>query len=244
MPVQWNILGVDQPGIGQHFLAGMQAGQQQRQQHMQRNALQAFARDPDSPEAMEMMIQADPATAIRMRQEQQQRQQAEHKERRADLPMMSRLLDYAQDPQSYQQAREIAQNYGIDISQIPETYDPAWISQQRQVLKTLQSPEAQEALSGIGKQAADMGFRPGTPEFNAKVNQLWQVESSRIMATQPGGGVARVDPVTGKSEFLIAPNDGSHAPGAPAGGAPPPPPEGFVIDGQGGAPQPGARPFP
>jgi hypothetical protein len=115
---------------------------------------------------------------------------------------------------------------------LPPTFDPTWRDQQLQTVKLLNTPQGQEAISTAGKIAVDMGLRPGTPEFAAKVTELWRAESTRFLATQPGGGVASIAP--GQSaQFVIQPNDGSQPAGAPAGGVPALPP-GFVLDGGGG----------
>src|SRR5690606_18791919 len=93
-------------------------------------------------------------------------------QRRADLPLMERLLTFAQDEGTYQQARQVAGEYGIDVSQLPPTFDPAWRDQQLQTVKLLNSPQGQEALSNAGKQTVDAGLQPGTPGYSAAVRQI------------------------------------------------------------------------
>ena len=70
------------------------------------------------------------------------------------------------------------------------------------------------------KIAIDRGLQPGTPQFSDFVTQAWQADQGKIIATQPGGGVAQFNPVTGRTEMVIVPNTGGYAPGAPvnAGG--------------------------
>lgn len=158
MPVNWGI------GAGNNALAnfgyGVQLGQgiaDRREAREQRNAL------------LQMREQE---MAARQQQQEQQARQQQQQQRRADLPMLGKLLDYAQDEPTYQQARQVAQQYGIDTSGLPETFDPNWIGQQRQVVQMLQTPQGQEALSNAGKQAMDAGFQPGTPEYTAVVRQI------------------------------------------------------------------------
>jgi hypothetical protein len=94
-------------------------------------------------------------------------------DRRADLPMLGKLLDYAQDEGTYQQARQVAGQYGIDVSGIPETFgDGTWVAQQRRIVQLMTTPQGQEALSTAGKQAQDAGFQPGTEEYVAAVRQI------------------------------------------------------------------------
>jgi hypothetical protein len=221
MAINWQLGGGN--NALQMFGIGAQMGQNlvdRREAREDRNALLDMRRQ-----------EMEARTAERAAQQQQQQTQ----QRRADLPLMERLLTYAQDEGTYQQARQIAGQYGVDTAGLPETFDPAWRDQQLQTVKLLNTPQGQEALSTAGKIAMDMGFRPGTPEFSAKVNELWQAESTRFLATQPGGGVASIAPGQ-PAQFVIQPNDGSQPAGSPAGSVPALPP-GFVLDEGGPASQ-------
>jgi hypothetical protein len=222
MAVNWNLGGGN--NALQMFGVGAQMGQNlvdRREAREDRNAL------------LQMRQQEMDARAAERAQAQQRQQQ---EQRRADLPLMERLLTMSQDESSYQQARQVAGQYGIDVSGLPPTFDPTWRDQQLQTVKLLNTPQGQEALSTAGKIAADEGYRPGTPEFGARVNQIWQAESTKFLATQPGGGVASIVPGQ-RAQFVIQPNDGSQPAGAPASGVPALPP-GFVLDegGPGGSP--------
>lgn len=223
MAIQWNLGGGN--NALNMFQYGAQLGTQKRQEgeaREERNALLAQRQQQIDAQAAE-------------RAATQQRQ--ERTDRRADLPLMERLLTSAVDEPTYQQARQVAGQYGIDTSQLPPSFDPAWREQQLATVKLLNTPQGQEAMSTAGKIAMDMGLRPGTPEFTAKVSEIWTAESTRFLATQPGGGVASVAPGQ-PAQFVIAPNDGSQVAGAPAGSVPPPP-AGFVLDNGGPASAPG-----
>lgn len=167
--------------IGQGVMQSFQAGQEQRRQMETRNALAAYAQNPNA-ETAAGIAQHDPYTGIQIgRYEQQkvaQEQQAQAQaanQRRADMPMLTRLLEHAsKGEQQWNEALNMAQQYGIDTSTLPQQFDPQWAAQQAQTMKLLSTPEGQEALSTAGKQAVDMGFQPGTPEFQAKVTEIWQ----------------------------------------------------------------------
>lgn len=170
------------PGaVGQGIVGAFQAGQEQRRQAETRNALSAYATDPNA-ETAAAIAQHDPVTGIQIGRYEQQRaaqaaeaQRTAARDRQADIPMLTRLLDHAaKGPDQWQQAMGMAQQYGIDTSGIPQQFDPEWASTQAQTMKLLATPEGQEALSTAGKQAVDMGFQPGTPEFQAKVTEIWQ----------------------------------------------------------------------
>lgn len=161
MAVNWGLAG---NGAQNALATGLHLGQLFRQ-NQRDNALLEIRR-AELAERQETQAQE----AARKRQEQ----------RRADMPMVARLLDFAaQGEPQYQQARGIAQQYGIDVSQLPETFDPAWIEQQRTMVKALADPAKMEALSTAGKQAVDMGYKPGTPEFNSAVRDIFTASEAK-----------------------------------------------------------------
>lgn len=123
--------------------------------------------------AWQVLYRNEPELAMRIQERERRDVQASQEQRRADLPLIGRLLDNSTDEASYQQSRQIAGEYGIDVSQLPPNFDAAWVDQQRKTIKMLSDPKAQEALSTAGKIAVDMGLKPGTPEFNAKVGEIW-----------------------------------------------------------------------
>jgi hypothetical protein len=235
--INWGI--TQQPNAFQNaFSMGQQLGAQARE-NQQRNALLQYAAKPSIEGAA---ATGDPRLVMQQRRDEQEQVSQQRTQQRADMPLLTRLLDSATDEASYQRARAVAGQYGIDVSGIPPGYDPAWVSQQSATLKLLQTPQGQEALSTLGKQAVDMGFRPGTPEFSAQVSKLWQVESSKLLPTQPGGGVARYDPASGRTEMVIVPNSEGRPAGSPVSGAAPPPatlPPDFDFGAGGPAATPG-----
>lgn len=146
---------------------------------------------------------------------QQQRFQAEQqKQRRADLPLMERLLDGIADEATYQQRKAVAGQYGIDVSQLPPNFDPAWVQQQRETVKLLQDPEKMQAFSTYGKIAMDEGLRPGTPQFTARVTGLHKADQVKTIPFVPGGGVAGYNAATGETHTIVAPNTGGYAAGS------------------------------
>lgn len=99
--------------------------------------------------------------------------------KRADLPLLTRLIENSTDEASYQANRTTAQEYGVDVSGIPAQFDPQWRDKQLATLRALQTPEGQQALSAAGKTAQDMGFKPGTPEFNQRVTEIYLAGESK-----------------------------------------------------------------
>jgi len=130
------------------------------------------------------------------------------------LQTVGKLLEGVSDEATFQNARAMAQQNGIDLSRVPQNYDPAWVNGQRQFIQAMKDPKALEAFSAAGKQAMDENLKPGTPEFAARVNEIWRAGERKIVATQAGGGVAEIDPITG-AKMVIMPNTGGYNPGTP-----------------------------
>ena len=130
------------------------------------------------------------------------------------LQTVGKLLEGVSDEATFQNARAMAQQNGIDLSRVPQNYDPAWVNGQRQFIQAMKDPKALEAFSAAGKQAMDENLKPGTPEFAARVNEIWRAGERKIVATQAGGGVAEIDPITG-AKMVIMPNTGGFNPGTP-----------------------------
>lgn len=174
MAINWELGRT--PDIIGNALAAFDQGQQRRQQMDHQNALLALRQQE-----------------AQQRQAEQQAKQQD--QRRADLPMIGRLLDHARDENTYQEARAAAAQYGIDVSQLPANFgDGAWVQQQRGIVAALQDPAKMEALSTAGKIAADMGYKPGTPEFNAKVSEVWATDATKYIPVTPGGSIAAAVP--------------------------------------------------
>lgn len=183
MAVNW---GIGQGGgAAQNALQlGAQFGQQLRQRRDEErfsNALSGLVSNPQADEAQFLEWtkglpgqQVMQLAQLRGQYQQQaaQGQRAQVEQRRADIPMLSRLLDGITDEASYQNARATAEQYGIDISSAPANYDANWVSSRQSTLRMIQTPEGQQILSNAGKIAADLGHKPGTPEYRAAVERI------------------------------------------------------------------------
>jgi len=155
--------------IGQQVTNAFEMGQQKRRETDSRNALAAYATNPNE-ETLNANAQFNPQMVIqeRSRLAQQQAQQAQAK--REQMGTMRKLLSHAK--QNPMQALQAAQGMGLDISQIPQPNDPGfqpWVDEQLFIMDALEKPEGEKVLSTGGKIAADAGLQPGTAEFTAFV---------------------------------------------------------------------------
>lgn len=193
MATNWSLAG---NGFGNALATGLQLGQGIRQRRLEDEQRATMAQD---------------------RAQAQQRQQQE--QRRADLPFVGRLLSSVRDEDTYQRARGVAQQYGIDLSNAPQTYDPQWIEAQKATIQSLSSPEAQQALTTTAKELVDAGYKYGTPEFQQQLRARLSAGDTKYVPLAPGGGLAGIAPGQA-AQLVIAPNTGGMPAGAPVAGQP------------------------
>ncbi len=165
--VNWQI--AQGPNSFQQALGvGVQLGRQAKQSRAE-NAFGAYAQDP-SEENYSAVAKTSPRLAIQLRDRQEARQRAtidaEKKakiEKREGVVSMAKILDGANDPASYAQGLAVAQQLGMDISSVPQQYDPKWVNQQRFITSVLIDKE--DKLPGIAQELQAAGYEPGTPDF-------------------------------------------------------------------------------
>lgn len=226
--------------IGQQVGQAFEAGQAKRADMETRNALSGLVTNPDDANAMASLAKYNPQAAMQMQERRQQQQaqtqqaqQAEQDRALKMFPVMANLLGSATDEQSYQQAMQQAQQFGIPgLESAPANFDPQWVQSNLQIAKVLANDP--QKLSAIGQKLVDAGYQPGTPEFQAQMKGLIQAEASKVISFESGGGAARIAP-DGSVTPLVVPNPGNQPAGAAAGGGEQPPAEAVAAlrNGQG-----------
>lgn len=244
MSINWQLGAM--PDIAGNALNAFQQGQQQRREQDQRNALTAYATNPNDQSFNALLPTMKPEQAaqlVQQRQEYQAEQAATAQKTRIEqMGTVAQLLKAAKaNPALYPQILSKAQSLGIPIDGAPQQFDPAWVDSNIAMADAFMT-KGPEAFSNYGKIAMDLGLQPGTQPFNEKVASLYKADQVKTIPYTQGGGVAGYNPVSGEVVPIIQPNDGSHPVGAPASGAVPPPPPGFHLD-QGGQPAQGSSPF-
>ena len=208
MAVMWNAL-LGAPDPGQAFLQGMQQGEARRLETQKRNALQEFAKDPDSPNAMNALITADPELGLKYMGVQNERAK----------------IAATQQKQRHEELRKTVGQAAFDVmSRPPEQRAAAWDAYVEHFAKD--DPEAIQYKGQYSDQAA-MALMA-----QAGLTQDYQkAQEPRIMPVQPGGYVAAMDRDGGNARYIVAPE--GRAPSAPPQGAQPAD-AGFVdFDGAG-----------
>ena len=210
--INWGLAG-NSGGFQNALAQGYQMGsaiKQRNEERQRENALAAYAADPNAEGAYGNLAKADPRLAIQVRGQQQEQMAAQQKQQRDLMPSLAKLAEQA-TIDNWPQVRQAAAQLGVDPSVLPEQFDQGWLDQQKMVMAALGSPAGREALSTAGKIAADMGFKPGTPEYNAKVAEVWKADQIKTVPYQAGGGIASYDVSTGQVTPLVVPNYGGQS---------------------------------
>ena len=206
--VNWG-LGVPQTNAGNAFMDAYKQGQVQHRQDAARQAMGNLVQNPNDPQALAALAKVDPSAAMQFRQQQIEYHKAQLAEHQDSILKGAQIIRETnpQDQASWTRSLALAQQAGVDISQIPQVWNE----------------ETKQYAAGV-VHLAD-AFKPQASNMD------------KFIPLQPGGSVAKVNPQTGQVEMVVLPNEGGHAAGAPAqAGAVPPLPPGFQLDG-GPAPQ-------
>jgi len=167
MAVNWG-LGVRQQSPIDAFRAAFEQGQERKRETEARNALSAYAQNPNE-QGLNALAQFAPEFAIQERGRLAQQQQAQREGQRAGIMDVSRLLNHARDENTYRQSLSVAQRMGLDVSTAPQSFAEAeqsgWLGEQRMIAQVY-NDKGPEAFSTAGKIAMDAGLQPGTPQFN------------------------------------------------------------------------------
>jgi len=147
MAINWG-LGQGGPNAGDMFMRGLEQGQAARKERQVGNALAMLARDPNSTEGANALLQADPRAGYgvmqdqRAAQAQQAKQQAIGGALRGEPGAMDALAGIDQNmwmklddrtKQRVKQATEFMSNAGYAISRLPPEQRPAaWAGYVRQ----------------------------------------------------------------------------------------------------------------
>lgn len=156
-----------EPGLALQFgREGERRQDRARQDQFRQSALAAF-----NPETGEMSAPAvrqaymgagDVEGLMQFEQGQASASAARSKTAQEQMLTVAKLLDDAKDPQSYAIARSAAGSMGLDLASVPETYDPAWVAQQRAIVAALGD---EQKMTTFQQNAISAGIEPGTDAY-------------------------------------------------------------------------------
>lgn len=129
-------------------------------------------------------------TAAKTANEQRLAKKAQFEQARDQLSFMSQVISAAKDPASYAQGRQMMAARGMDVSQIPEQYDPAYVAQAGQQTLTMA-----QRLEQVWK---DKNFHLDEQKFgetvrNNKEQTAVQVRGQNVSAATAAAGRAQAD---------------------------------------------------
>jgi hypothetical protein len=223
--VNW-ALGLQQgPGPGEAFMQAFEKGQQRKKEMAVDDALRALIANPNDPDAVNNLARHDPRAAMQVQQRQQQSLQQKLEAERENILKGAQIIRQVQpkDQASWDMARNLASQMGMDVSQIPPQFDPQYVQGVVTLADTFAPPKAQDQPTSYEEYQ----------RAQADPNYAKFLEERRgPLIANNGDGTFTIIP-----RSQAAPNPAPQQPGAV-----PPPPPGFVVDG--GPTPPASGPFP
>lgn len=175
MATNWNLLQM--PDIGQAF----QQGQEMRRQSDGRNALAAYAANPNE-QSLNALSPYNPQFVVQTKRQDQQfqleQQKLQQKTHGEQMQVLGKLIAPVKDEASYQQALAAARQGGLDVSTAPPSFDPAYIGRTKMLVDAY-NKDGGKAISAAGQQALDLGYQRDTPEFAQVVAQILEAGQAR-----------------------------------------------------------------
>lgn len=128
MSVNWG-LGIQQGNPGESFVNAFNQGMQRNEQTAAKNALATLVQNPNDPNALAALAKTNPEAAMQFRQQQMENVKAQLGQHYDSVLKGAEILRQfnPKDQQSYSQALAAAQQAGIDISQVPQEYNPQYV---------------------------------------------------------------------------------------------------------------------
>jgi hypothetical protein len=179
---------------GNAFLQAYEGGRERRRESETQNALTKYAINPDDPSAMEGLARFNPQMAIQLQERKRQEAMRGLEAHREKIVMGAKIVRQIQpkDQAGWQQVLATASQLGIDLADVPTTWDERTAQYAQGLVSIADAMEPQKANNG------------------------------QIVPFTPGGGVARFNPETQQVEVLVMPNQGGQTAGTPVqqGGLP------------------------
>lgn len=190
MAVNWGL--AQQPNAFERaFSQGREAAMQQRAMQREedsRNALASYAMKPNEA-SFNALAQHAPEYAMQVQGQRQQAAQQGVSDRRDQLPVLGRLLAQA-TPETWTQTIATAQQYGFDVTDVPQQFDPVWRENTVALVTAMQNPETQQQLPGIARELQAAGIDVETPEGQRVLRQVIEGRYGSEY-TDPQGNVRR-----------------------------------------------------
>jgi hypothetical protein len=151
---------------GNAFLQAYEGGRERRRESETQNALTRYAINPDDPSAMEGLARFNPQMAIQLQERKRQEAMRGLEAHREKIVMGAKIVRQIQpkDQAGWQQVLATASQLGIDLADVPTTWDE----------RTAQYAQGLVSIADA--------MEPQKPQ------------SDRFIPLQPGGSLARIGP--------------------------------------------------
>ena len=160
---------------GNAFMQAFQGGQQQRREGETQNALSKYAQDPNNPEAMQGLAKWNPQMALQLQQQKRQEAMRGLEAHRENIIMGAKIIRQIQpkDQAGWQQVLGMAQQVGIDLSEVPQQFDPQYAQGLVSVAEALAPQKSEQAPSAVREyeyyQSLPPEQRPGFDRFRQSI---------------------------------------------------------------------------
>jgi hypothetical protein len=182
--VNWG-LGLAQQNPANAFMEAYQQGTQQRRQNQARQAMATLVQNPNDPKALAALAEVDPSSAMQFRQQQieySKAQLAQHQDSILKGAEIVRQLK-PKDQRGWDQARALAAQAGIDISQVPPDFNPEYV-QGLTALADAFKPQAQSDVQLVPYQPGG-----GVLQFNKRTGATQDLIAPNPGTQAPGSPV-------------------------------------------------------
>jgi hypothetical protein len=186
-----------QPNAGAAFAQAFQQGMENNREKAVRSAMAALVQDPNNAQALGALAKLDPATAMQFRQQQAQMLKEQLAQHQDSIIKGAEIIREFQpkDQQSYSQALSAAQAAGIDISQVPQQYNPQYVDGIVHLADAMK-PQPSDV------QVVPITAGGGAVQFNKKTGQIAPLvvpnSGSAAPSTPTAAAPTAVNPKTGE----------------------------------------------
>jgi hypothetical protein len=186
MPVNWAI-GLQQGNAGDSFATAFQQGQVNNRQSMARSAMAALVANPKNERALQALASVDPAAAQQFQQQQAETVKQQLAQHQDSILKGAEILRQFQpkDQASYSAALSAAQQAGIDVSQVPQQYNPEYVQGVIHIADALK-PQASDNMKYIPLQPGGSVARVN-PQ-TGQVEMVVQANPGNMQAGAPATG--------------------------------------------------------
>ncbi len=139
-----------QPFDGNAISERYDKGRRQRKEYEAENALAKYAQNPQDEKARAAMAKWAPEKLMDFQQQQRREAMAGLESRREEIGMAAKIVGAIkpQDQAGWDQALQIAQQYGLDLSNVPKQFDPAHVQRIIQIDQAL-NPQKNDTPSAV-----------------------------------------------------------------------------------------------